>query len=274
MLARDHDRWLLTEINAVLPNYFSFFENVHAVLQEEPAGFLGPEISGQLAAIGIEKRKPFPSDARMKKILVLGAGMVAGPLVRYLLESGYSLTVTSLVLEDAVKLVGGDPQGTALRLDLSDQSALSRLIGDHDLVVSLVPYSYHPLVANHCLESGRHLITASYVSDEMAALDGEARAADLTFLNEMGLDARRLPRAGSKDIGDISIRTKFFDLVGECKNVRNAWAAMKKGDWRKGQVAGIIRRRALADNGWLAKRLHMGARNTASRTMMPAAARL
>lgn len=57
---------------------------------------------------------------------------------------------------------------------------------------------------------------------------GSAWERDLEdYLNEMGLDARRLPRAGSKDIGDISIRTKLFDLVGECKNVRNAWAAMK-----------------------------------------------
>jgi hypothetical protein len=57
------------EINTVLPNDFSFWKNVHAVLQEEPAGFLGPEISGQLAAIGLEKGKPFPADARMTGIL-------------------------------------------------------------------------------------------------------------------------------------------------------------------------------------------------------------
>jgi hypothetical protein len=63
------------EINAVLPNDFSFFENVHTVLQEEPAGFLGPEISGQLAAIGIEKDKSFPNDKRMKNILVDAAAI-------------------------------------------------------------------------------------------------------------------------------------------------------------------------------------------------------
>jgi len=57
---------------------------------------------------------------------------------------------------------------------------------------------------------------------------GSAWERDLeNYLNEMGLDARRLPRAGSKDIGDVCIRTKFFDAIGECKNVRNAWAAMK-----------------------------------------------
>jgi len=42
---------------------------------------------------------------------------------------------------------------------------------------------------------------------------------------------------------------------------------MRKGDWRKGLVAGIVRRRALVDNGWLAERLHMGARNAVSRTI-------
>ena len=114
--------------------------------------------------------------------------MVAAPLIRYLLDRGYGLTVTSLVLEDAVKLVGDDPHGTALRLEMSDDKTLSDLVASHDLVISLVPYSYHPLVANHCLEKRRNLVTASYVSDEMKAFDAEARNHDLIFLNEIGLD--------------------------------------------------------------------------------------
>ncbi|RKZ91111.1 MAG: saccharopine dehydrogenase, partial [Gammaproteobacteria bacterium] len=64
----------------------------------------------------------------VRKILVLGAGMVAGPLIRYLLDHGYGLTVTSLALEDALKLVGDDPRGRALTLDLSDEAALSQLV--------------------------------------------------------------------------------------------------------------------------------------------------
>jgi hypothetical protein len=57
------------EINTVVPNDFSFFEKLHTVIQEEPAGFLGPELSGQVAAIGLEKGKPFPTDQRMLDIL-------------------------------------------------------------------------------------------------------------------------------------------------------------------------------------------------------------
>jgi hypothetical protein len=49
-----------------------------------------------------------------------------------------------------------------------------------------------------------------------------------TYLNEQGLKARRLPRAGSKDIGDISINNAFFDVVVEAKNVRSAWDKMKE----------------------------------------------
>jgi hypothetical protein len=57
------------EIQTVLPNDFSFFEKIHQLLQDEPAGFLGAEISGQLQAISIEKGKPFPTDQRMLDIL-------------------------------------------------------------------------------------------------------------------------------------------------------------------------------------------------------------
>jgi len=124
----------------------------------------------------------------VQKILVLGAGMVAGPLIRYLQDHGFGLTVTSLAIEDAVKLIGDDANSRAVPLDLADQETLAALVAGHDLVISLVPYSYHPLVANHCLEQLKNLVTASYVSPEMQAFDEDARSHDLIFLNEIGLD--------------------------------------------------------------------------------------
>jgi hypothetical protein len=39
--------------------------------------------------------------------------------------------------------------------------------------------------------------------------------------------ARRLPRAGTKDIGDVAIDGKTFDIVIEAKNVKDAWGQMK-----------------------------------------------
>ena len=62
-------------MNTVLPNDDSFYEKLHALIQQEPDDYLGPEVKGQLAAIGIEKGKPFSPDARMKKILTDAAAI-------------------------------------------------------------------------------------------------------------------------------------------------------------------------------------------------------
>ncbi|MFT5233378.1 MAG: saccharopine dehydrogenase (NADP+, L-glutamate forming) [Candidatus Krumholzibacteriia bacterium] len=124
----------------------------------------------------------------MQKILVLGAGMVAGPLIKNLLGHDFQLTVTSLALSEAEDLVAGHPNGSPQTLDLSDAEALSSMVSAHDLVISLVPYGLHPLVAKQCLAHKKHMVTASYVSPEMAALDQEAREKGLIFLNEIGLD--------------------------------------------------------------------------------------
>jgi hypothetical protein len=54
---------------------YSFFEEVNAVVQEEPVEASDPETLGLLASIGIEKGKPFKPDARMKKILTEAAAV-------------------------------------------------------------------------------------------------------------------------------------------------------------------------------------------------------
>lgn len=123
-----------------------------------------------------------------QKILVLGAGLVAGPLVRYLTKQGYHVAVGCRTLPKAQALIEGEPSACALATDVTDQEALSALIADYDLVVSLVPATSHLAVAQACLKHNKHMVTSSYISDEMAALDPYAKKAGLIFLNEMGLD--------------------------------------------------------------------------------------
>ncbi len=61
--------------NTIHANDFSYFEEVDHIVQEEPNAALNPETLGVLAAIGIEKGKPFAPDARMKKILTEAAAV-------------------------------------------------------------------------------------------------------------------------------------------------------------------------------------------------------
>lgn len=123
-----------------------------------------------------------------KKVLVLGAGLVARPLVRYLLEKGYQLVVATRTVDKALALIGGHPNGKAVKLDLTAPSELDELVSACDLAISLVPYIYHVQVARRCLAHGKHLVTTSYVSNEMRELSEEAEKKGLLFLNEIGLD--------------------------------------------------------------------------------------
>ena len=125
----------------------------------------------------------------MHNVLVLGAGLVARPLVRYLLDQpGIGVTVASRTVEKARKLVEDHPDGQAHALDVQDRDALKQSIGEADLVVSLLPWIHHLEVARLCLELGKHLVTTSYIKPEMRALDQEVKDKGLTFLNEIGLD--------------------------------------------------------------------------------------
>ncbi len=125
----------------------------------------------------------------MKEILVLGSGRVAGPLIHYLLDdAGYRVRVATLEPERGEELIAGRSHGEVAFLDLGDSSGLDNLIRSSDAVVSMVPYDYHPLVARHCVSAHKSMVTASYVSDDMHALNKEAERAGVVLLNEIGLD--------------------------------------------------------------------------------------
>jgi saccharopine dehydrogenase-like NADP-dependent oxidoreductase len=52
----------------------------------------------------------------------------------------------------------------------------------------MLPAFMHLPIARRCVQEGKHLVTASYISPEMQALDQEVRAKGLVFVNECGVD--------------------------------------------------------------------------------------
>lgn len=125
----------------------------------------------------------------MSTVLVLGAGFVAGPLVRNFLDRpDTAVRVADVDWSKAQALVGSHPRGEALALNLQNEAALKNEIAGADLVVSLVPYGFHPLVARHCIALRKNMVTTSYAGEAMKGLDADARRAGVTILNEVGLD--------------------------------------------------------------------------------------
>ncbi len=124
----------------------------------------------------------------MKKVLILGAGLVVKPMVEYLLSHNLGLMVASPMKERADEMINGNPLGSSLDWSMDDPAMLEKLVEDHDVTVSLLPYKYHSDVARVCLRHGRSLVTTSYIQPGILELNEPAREAGLLFLNEIGLD--------------------------------------------------------------------------------------
>jgi saccharopine dehydrogenase (NADP+, L-glutamate forming) len=124
----------------------------------------------------------------MKKVLILGAGMVVKPMVEYLLKNNIGLVVASPMKERADEIINGNPLGSSLDWSMDDPAMLEKIVAEHDITVSLLPYKYHSDVAKVCLRHGKSLVTTSYIQPGMIDLDESAKKAGVLFLNEIGLD--------------------------------------------------------------------------------------
>jgi saccharopine dehydrogenase (NADP+, L-glutamate forming) len=129
-----------------------------------------------------------PENQFMNKVLILGAGLVVKPMVEYLLENKFSLLIASPMKERADEIINGNPLGSSLDWSMDDPAMLEKIVAEHDISVSLLPYKYHTDVAKACLIHEKSLVTTSYVQPEMMALDEAAKKAGVLFLNEIGLD--------------------------------------------------------------------------------------
>lgn len=124
----------------------------------------------------------------MKRILILGAGRSSTALIKYLLgnaaEGNWCIRVA-----DRVHKAIPDTKGMSLiSADITDIRIRESEIKNADLVISLLPASLHPLVAQTCVKYSKNLITASYETNELKKLEKEVVSKQLIFLNECGLD--------------------------------------------------------------------------------------
>lgn len=128
----------------------------------------------------------------MKRILLLGAGLSASTVIKYLLEQSKENNWQLRVVDQSLDLVkgklGGHPNGVALSFNALDQNERWEEMKQADLIISMLPARFHIEIAKDCLELKKNLITPSYASPEMNDLNEEVKNAGLIFMNEMGVD--------------------------------------------------------------------------------------
>lgn len=128
----------------------------------------------------------------MRTILIIGAGRSASSLIQYLLAKSEKeqlhLIIGDLSLELAQKKTNNHPNATPIALDIFNAQQRQEAIQKATIVISMLPAHLHIEVAKDCVLFQKNMVTASYISEAMQALDAEVKAKGLIFMNEIGLD--------------------------------------------------------------------------------------
>jgi saccharopine dehydrogenase (NADP+, L-glutamate forming) len=122
-----------------------------------------------------------------QSVLLLGSGFVAAPTVEVLTKAGISVTIACRALASAERLAARFPLTESISLDIDDTATLDAEVAKHDVTISLVPYTYHVAVVKAAIKAKKHVVTTSYISPAMQALDEEVKAAGITVMNEIGV---------------------------------------------------------------------------------------
>ncbi|KAF9260420.1 hypothetical protein L218DRAFT_932518 [Marasmius fiardii PR-910] len=159
------------------------------------ASFVLPEFGRVLLQEGKDitpifgSKAPIAQGRQSKNILLLGSGYVARPCAEYLLRNPENnITIACRTLSSAQALSANFSRATPISLDVSNASALEKEVAAHDLVISLIPYTYHANVIKAAIKGKTNVVTTSYVSPAMRELDEAAKQAGIIVLNEIGLD--------------------------------------------------------------------------------------
>lgn len=128
----------------------------------------------------------------MRHILVIGAGRSASSLIKYLLDHSEKeqlhITIGDLSKELALQKTKNHKNATAIAFDVFNEEQRKAEIQKANIVISMLPAHLHIEVAKDCITYKKHMVTASYISPAMQELDETAKANELIFMNEIGLD--------------------------------------------------------------------------------------
>lgn len=170
----------------------------------------------------------------MQTILVAGAGKSSYYLIHYLLTQASRQKWKVIVADgsaEAIKEKTKDhPSAEIAAIDITNDSARQNLVQRADIVISLMPPQLHILLAKDCLKYKKHLITSSYISEDIKAIQNEVREAGLMFMCEMGLDPGIDHMSASQIIHGVqrvaSVITSFKSYCGGLiapENDDNPW---------------------------------------------------
>lgn len=128
----------------------------------------------------------------LKTILLLGAGKSATVLIDYLIKESetnkWKFIVADANKEQILLKTKNSRFAEAVQIDITNDKQREKIIQRAHIVISMMPPALHFLIAKDCVEYRKHLLTASYLDNNIKSLRDEIAQRKLLFICEIGLD--------------------------------------------------------------------------------------
>lgn len=168
-------------------------------------------------------------------ILILGAGRSASSLIKYLHQQTnseeWNLTLCEKNPEIGQQRLAEFPGIQLKDFDVLNEEEARSAFQEVDLVISMLPAFMHIHAAKQCAALGIHMITASYLTEEIEALSEEFAGKGKLLLMEMGLDPGIDHMSAMKVLDEIKkegheltgFETFTGGLLADNTNMDNPW---------------------------------------------------
>ena len=121
----------------------------------------------------------------MKKIVVLGAGLVGSVIAK---DLSYDHEVTSVDLDsNAKEKFKNFPKIKFQTADLSNSDTIQKLVQEFDLVVGAVPGFMGYQTMKAVIEAGKNMVDISFMAEDFLELDGLAKKHRVTVVADCGV---------------------------------------------------------------------------------------
>ncbi len=123
----------------------------------------------------------------MKKIVVLGSGLVGGPMALDLAkDKNFKVTVVDIDAQ-ALARIKKTKGITTLQEDLSDAKIVRRIVQKNDMVISAVPGSMGFKTLQTIIEAGKTVVDIAFFPEDAFELDELARKHNVTAVVDCGV---------------------------------------------------------------------------------------
>ncbi|MCX6252152.1 MAG: saccharopine dehydrogenase NADP-binding domain-containing protein [Bacteroidetes bacterium] len=121
------------------------------------------------------------------KIIILGAGLVGGPMAADLsLDPGFEVTVAD-VNQAALDKLAAKYRVKALCRDLSVPADVTRIVSDYDMVINAVPGFMGFRTFKAIIEAGKNVVDIAFFIEDPLVLDELAKKKNVTAVMDCGV---------------------------------------------------------------------------------------